>query len=448
MCGIVGYVGHRPVQEVLLRRPREARISRLRLRGHLRPRAAVSWPPSARSATSRTSRPRSSADDGRRRRRRRAAATTGIGHTRWATHGRVTEENAHPHYDADNRVHVVVNGIVENYLELKQQLQADGRRVHLRDRRRGDRPPHLPRARRRRRPRRGRPAHLRASCAATSPSSPSAPTSPTCWSASARSARWSSAAATGENFLASGIPAFLAHTRRTQVVHNDEIVVVTPDGVDFLTPDGRADRAPDRDGRVGPARPPRRAATRRSCSRRSTSRPTRSPRRSPTARTTRNRVDLYLGEVITDEFLRRRQPRSSSSPAAPSYHAGLIGRYAIERVGAHPGRDGRRLRVPLPQPGGRPRRPRHRHHPVRRDGRHAGRDAPGPRAPARRCWRSPTSWARRPRATPTACSTRAPAWRSAWPPPRPSSPRSRRCTCSACASASCAARCRSRSAAA
>ena len=143
-------------------------------------------------------------------------ATTGIGHTRWATHGRVTEENAHPHFDTENRVHVVVNGIVENYMELKQRAARRRRRVHLRDRRRGHRPPDRARARR-----------------ATTSSRPSARAydrlrghyafvavaadEPGVLVGARKECPLIVGRGDGEQFLASGIPAFLAHTRRVQV---------------------------------------------------------------------------------------------------------------------------------------------------------------------------------------------------------------------------------------
>src|SRR5680860_703758 len=119
MCGIVGYTGSRPCREILL-----AGLEKLEYRGY--DSAGISLLADGEIETVRAvgnlSRLRVAVgDDGF-----GAAAVAGIGHTRWATHGRVTEANAHPHDDSSGRVHVVLNGIVENWAELRQALEADG----------------------------------------------------------------------------------------------------------------------------------------------------------------------------------------------------------------------------------------------------------------------------------------------------------------------------------
>ncbi|HET7102642.1 MAG TPA: glutamine--fructose-6-phosphate transaminase (isomerizing) [Terracidiphilus sp.] len=119
MCGIVGYVGPKKVLPVIIEG-----LRRLEYRGYDSAGIAVGSP--GRSVLEVCRAPGKLGNLEEALRDHPLSGTFGIGHTRWATHGRPTEENAHPHRDCSGRIVVVHNGIVENYLELKRELAAQG----------------------------------------------------------------------------------------------------------------------------------------------------------------------------------------------------------------------------------------------------------------------------------------------------------------------------------
>ena len=121
MCGIVGYVGHRPALEVVV-----DALRRMEYRGY--DSAGIALVDGDGDLTVRRR-------AGRLANLERALAdtepdslrgTTGVGHTRWATHGRPTDRNAHPHRDAAGKIAVVHNGIIENYAPLRHELESAG----------------------------------------------------------------------------------------------------------------------------------------------------------------------------------------------------------------------------------------------------------------------------------------------------------------------------------
>ena len=117
MCGIIGYIGSKPVVPVLL-----DGLRRMEYRGYDSAGVALVSPEGIalrRSAGKLVNLENALRDDP-------ADGVYGVGHTRWATHGRPTEENAHPHRDCTGKIVVVHNGIIENYLDLKRELQAQG----------------------------------------------------------------------------------------------------------------------------------------------------------------------------------------------------------------------------------------------------------------------------------------------------------------------------------
>jgi glutamine---fructose-6-phosphate transaminase (isomerizing) len=116
MCGIVAYVGQQPVSDVLIEG-----LKRLEYRGYDSSGIAIlSAQPYLRKSVGKV------AVLEQRVLQEKPTGTMGIAHTRWATHGKPTEANAHPHTDCSGQIFLVHNGIIENYLLLKKMLQAEG----------------------------------------------------------------------------------------------------------------------------------------------------------------------------------------------------------------------------------------------------------------------------------------------------------------------------------
>jgi glucosamine--fructose-6-phosphate aminotransferase (isomerizing) len=236
MCGIVGYVGQRDVRSWLL-----AGLEKLEYRGY--DSAGISVLSGDRIDAVRAVGNLSALRDAIEANGEGSAVAvaerpqpgTGIGHTRWATHGGVTEENAHPHFDTSDRIHVVVNGIVENYVALKYQLLGGGAvftsetdaeviahlLAHHYD---GDLVEAVRLAF----------EQLRGHYAFVAMSADE----PGLLVGARKECPLIVGRGDDEQFLASAIPAFLRHTRRVQYIENDEIVVVRAGDVEFMTADG------------------------------------------------------------------------------------------------------------------------------------------------------------------------------------------------------------------
>jgi glucosamine--fructose-6-phosphate aminotransferase (isomerizing) len=224
MCGIVGYVGEKQALEVVV-----AGLRRLEYRGYDSAGVAV-------------------ISDGRLEIRKKAGkltnletllgqdplpqSTTGIGHTRWATHGGPTDHNAHPHVSADGRVAIIHNGIIENFAELREELLARG--VPLASETDSEVVAHLLAEAM---PGSDLTTAMQAVChrlegaftlVAMDPQDPSTVVG------ARRSSPLVVGLGEGENFLASDVAAFVEHTREALELGQDQIVVLRADSVQVL----------------------------------------------------------------------------------------------------------------------------------------------------------------------------------------------------------------------
>jgi glucosamine--fructose-6-phosphate aminotransferase (isomerizing) len=319
MCGIIGYVGPRECRDLLMEG-----LRRLEYRGY----------DSAGLSVIRNGSVGSVHAVGNLERLRDAVGSTngdlhgstGIGHTRWATHGRVTEANAHPLWDTSGRVHIVLNGIVENWVGLRDRLIAGGAEYtsetdaevvahliaeHLVET--GDLAEAVRLAY----------SELRGHYAFVAMSADH----PGVIVGARKECPLVVGLGEGESFIASAIPAFLAETRRVQLVQDDEIVEITPDGARFIEPGQGGPIERDVDEVDWDDEAAEKGGYETFMLKEI------HEQADAVAETLAGRLvddGVDLGDIgISDEFLRNVR-RVVIVACGTSYHAGLVGRYAIE----------------------------------------------------------------------------------------------------------------------
>jgi glucosamine--fructose-6-phosphate aminotransferase (isomerizing) len=326
MCGIVGYIGPKDPVEVLIEG-----LRRLEYRGY--DSAGVAVVNGNGELTIRRA-PGKLRDLEKVLSERPIEGRYGVGHTRWATHGRPTEENAHPHRDCSGRLVVIHNGIIENYLELKHELQAQGHRfatetdtevvAHALEQEMKSPGVGLEEAFRAVLPRlRGIYALVAISVDA-----------PDTLVAARLGPPLVVGIAEGETFIASDLPAILHHTKDVVFMDDHEIVIARPGGVSFVHLDGRPlEKEPQRI----PWDPimAEKGGYRHFMLKEIHEQP-RAVRDTLLGRVSLESTEIHLEEMHIPDDVLRRVTRAQIVACGTSWHAGHVGKFLLEQLAGLP----------------------------------------------------------------------------------------------------------------
>ncbi|MGB7461374.1 MAG: glutamine--fructose-6-phosphate transaminase (isomerizing) [Candidatus Acidiferrum sp.] len=324
MCGIVGYIGSKKVVPVIIEGLRKleyrgydsAGIAVVGTDGKLQLRRAPGKLRNLEEAVA------ASPIDG----------TYGIGHTRWATHGRPTEENAHPHRDCTGQYVVVHNGIIENYFELKEKLQQEGHQfltetdtevvAHLVEKYAREQP-FEEAVRKTLRELRG--IYALVFLSAKDPQKLIA----------ARNGPPSVIGlGKGENFVASDIPALLEHTREVFFLADGDVAVLTRDGVKVTDLDGKPVERPAHQVTWDPIMAEK-GGYKHFMQKEIYEQP-RAVRDTILGRISQDTGKIFLDEMALSEQQFRDFQNVRIVACGTSWHAGLAGKFMIERLARIP----------------------------------------------------------------------------------------------------------------